>query len=113
MNNDWRHIPGFNGYLINSDGIVMSHKRFNSYPNGYFIQFRDGYYTLTNMDNKRVRMTPKELLELCDKYPDYAYSGGKGVYKGSRNLIRPAKDGKVHISKFFRPAEISDRELKE
>ena len=114
MNNDWRHIPGFNGYMINSDGFVLSYKHFNTYPNGRFIQTDEyGYYTLTNMDNKRVKMKPQKLLELCEKDPEYAYSGGKGTYKGSRNLIRPAKDGKIHISKFFNPAKISDRELKE
>ena len=110
MNNDWRHIPGFNGYMINSDGFVLSFKNFNKNPNGQFLKHNNGYYTLTNNENERKRVHYTELLKLCDEADSNIGATG-GTYKGSRNLIRPAKDGKVHISKFFKPTEISDKEL--
>ena len=110
MKNDWKHIPGYNGYMINSDGFVLSFKNFRKYPNGQFIKHNNGYYVLSNNENKRERVHYSYLLELC-KNTDKNISAGTGTYKGSRNLIRPAKDGKIHISKFFRPSEISNKEL--
>ena len=109
MAENWRHIPGFNGYFVNENGLVLSFKNFNKYPNGQLLKHKNGYYNLSNNKNERVRIHYSELLNLCNN--SNTISLGQGTYKGSRNLIRPAKDGKVHISKVFRPGKISDIEL--
>ena len=111
MNNDWQHIPGFNGYMINSDGFVLSFKNFRKYPNGQYLKHTNGYYVLSNNQNERKRMHYSELLDLCNNTDKHIAADPNKTYKGSRNLIRPAKDGKVHISQFFKPSQISDKGL--
>ena len=91
----WYMIEGFNGYEINKDGVVRSMKMMNAKP-GHHIKLydedKDGnpidppYYILSNNFNKRVKMTPEELLNIV------FHSGlplkprkEEAVYMGSRN----------------------------
>lgn len=81
----WYMIEGFNGYEINEEGVVRSMKRMNAYP-GYLLKKDDeGYYTLTNNRNKRVKMSPRELLDIVfnsgiplkPRTEDAVYLGGR------------------------------------
>lgn len=82
----WYMIEGFNGYEINEEGIVRSMKMMYANPGHHLKLSKEGYYTLSNNENKRVRKTPKELVNLV-------FHSGKpliprdenAVYLGSRN----------------------------
>ena len=82
----WYMIEGFNGYEINEDGQVRSMKMMNADPGHLMKLDDDGYYTLSNNQNKRVKITPRKLLNIV------FHSGlplkprkEEGVYLGGRN----------------------------
>lgn len=82
----WYMIEGFNGYEINENGEVRSMKMMNANPGHLLKLDKNGYYTLSNNQNKRVRKTPEQLLQLV------FHSGlplkprnENAVYMGSRN----------------------------
>lgn len=81
----WYMIEGFNGYEINEEGVVRSMKMMNANP-GHCIKLdKHGYYTLSNNENKRVRRTPQQLLDivfnsgnpLVPREDDAIYLGGR------------------------------------
>ena len=82
----WYMIEGFNGYEINEDGQVRSMKMMWKNPGHLLKLDKQGYYTLSNNENKRVRMKPEQLL-------DIVFNSGKplkprnenAVYMGGRN----------------------------
>lgn len=93
----WYMIEGFNGYEINKEGVVRSMKRMNACP-GHHIKLYDEdrygnpidppYYILSNNFNKRVKMTPEELLDivfnqghpLVPRRDDAIYMGGRNKH---------------------------------
>lgn len=82
----WYMIKGFNGYEINEEGIVRSMKMMNANP-GHLLKKDDyGRYTLSNNENKRVKVSSEELLQIV------FHSGiplvpreEDAIYLGSRN----------------------------
>lgn len=88
LNNLYYAIPGFNGYFINTDGVVKSMKMFKKYPNGIFLKYRhkDGnYYELSNDKNKRIRKKVNELLDLVINSRTIYVINDKETFCGSRN----------------------------
>lgn len=87
---EWYHIPGFNGYIINGYGDVRSLKFYNACPEGIYIKYHggkrnDGYYELSDNKNVRVKKSKKELLNLV-KNSENTYIQPEGtIYMGSRN----------------------------
>lgn len=81
----WYMIEGFNGYEINKDGVVKSMKRMYACPGHILKKDDDGYYTLTNNRNKRIKIKPEKLLdivfnqghELRPREQEYIYMGGR------------------------------------
>ena len=82
----WYMIKGFNGYEINEQGTVRSMKMMNANP-GYLIKLhKKGYYTLSNNENKRVKMTPGELLSIVfHEGNELVPRPDDAIYLGSRN----------------------------
>ena len=82
----WYMIEGFNGYEINEEGQVRSMKMMHKNPGHLLKPDKYGYYSLSNNENKRVRISPQELL-------DIVFNSGKplkprnenAVYMGGRN----------------------------
>lgn len=108
----WYMIEGFNGYELNENGVVRSMKMMNANP-GHLLKKDDyGYYTLSNNENKRVRIHPNELLNIVfhsghplRPRPDNAiYLGGRNKHFYFDEGIKPKPDSDVHImdlSKFI------------
>lgn len=98
LDNVWYHIPEFNGYVINNEGLVRSMKFFNSNPEGIYIKYTTrkngtGYYELSDYYNKRVKRSKEELLELVKTSPTLYMLNNDSVYIGSRNV------GSIHVKK--------------
>lgn len=80
----WYMIKGFNGYEINEKGQVRSMKMMNADP-GHLLKLNNGYYTLSDNQNKRVRRTPQQLLDivfnnglpLIPRNEEFIYMGGR------------------------------------
>ena len=99
----WYMIEGFNGYEINEHGTVRSMKMMWKNP-GHLLKLDDsGKYTLTNNFNKRIRITPKELLKIVFESghplkprPDNAvYMGGRNKHFYFDEGIYPKEGNKV------------------
>jgi hypothetical protein len=79
-------IDGFNGYELNELGQVRSMKMMWKNPGHLLKLDKSGHYTLTNNENKRVRITPEQLLQIV-------FHSGKplkprpenAIYMGGRN----------------------------
>lgn len=82
----WYMIEGFNGYEINKEGVVRSMKMMKSNPGHLLKQNKYGEYTLTNNRNERVRVTPRELLDIVfNSGHELRPRNENDVYLGSRN----------------------------
>lgn len=109
-------IPRFNGYelLITSTMsckdsylihlekedikgyfAVRSWKNFRKYPNGYYLPYIhysnstnrfSYYYELSDINNKRIRMTIAELCDLIRNHKEYNVTGHQNPI-GSRNRV--------------------------
>lgn len=98
----WYFIPGFNGYQINSEGIVRSMKMMHKDPGHKLVKDKSGKYILTNDNNKRVRISPEELMdmtfnsnkELNPVMDDVVYLGGRN--KAFTNNPNKKKDNKTY-----------------
>lgn len=76
----WYMIEDFNGYEINKEGQVRSMKMMYSNPWRLLKLDKNGDYTLTNNFNKRVKISPEELLDLV-------FNSGKKLYPREDNEI--------------------------
>lgn len=68
----WYRIPGFNGYEVNSNGVVRSFKNYNKYPYGYILKwYKNKPYTwqLTDNSNDRKVVTIDEIYKAIIDYP--------------------------------------------
>ena len=82
----WYMIEGFNGYEINKDGQVRSMKMMWKNPGHLLKLDKHGYYTLSNNENKRVRRTPKQLLNLVfNSGLELRPRNENEIYLGGRN----------------------------
>lgn len=82
----WYMIEGFNGYEINEQGIVRSMKMMNANPGHLLKLDKHGYYTLSNNENKRVRRTPQQLIDLVfNSGLPLVPRNENAVYLGGRN----------------------------
>ena len=82
----WYMIEGFNGYEINEEGVVRSMKMMNANPGHVLKLDKNGKYTLSNNQNKRVRITPQELLDIVfNSGNELKPRPENAVYLGSRN----------------------------
>lgn len=107
----WYMIEGFNGYEINENGTVRSMKMMWKDPGHLLKLDKYGYYTLSNNENKRVRITPNELLNLVfnsglplKPRPDNAvYLGGRNKHFYFDEGIHPKDENnyKMDFSKFI------------
>lgn len=107
----WYMIKGFNGYEINKDGVVRSMKMMNSNPGHHLKLRKDGKYELTNNFNKRVRISPKELLDivfnnglpLVPRSENAVYLGGrnKRFYFDEGIYPKDDNDTRLDFSKFI------------
>lgn len=103
----WYMIEGFNGYELNEQGVVRSMKMMWKNPGHVLKLDKYGCYTLTNNFNKRVRITPKELLKIVfDSGHPLKPRPDNAVYMGGRNKkfyydegVYP-KDGKPAMMDF-------------
>lgn len=89
LDNTWYHIPGFNGYVINTSGDVKSLKFMNANPDGipikYYNNKNGGYYILSDDKNVRRKRTKEELLDIVRNNKSlYIFKEGT-IYMGSRN----------------------------
>ena len=81
----WYMINGFNGYEINEKGEVRSMKMMWKNP-GHLLKLNNGKYTLTNNENKRVRISPQELLDIVfNSGNELKPRSEEAVYLGGRN----------------------------
>ena len=109
----WYMIEGFNGYEINEIGQVRSMKMMHTNP-GHLLKLSDeGYYTLSNNQNKRVRKTPQQLLDLVfnsglplvPRKEEYVYMGGRnkrGFFDDTlKNKKGETQNIKMDYSKFI------------
>lgn len=62
----WYDIPGFNGYQLSTTGHIRSLKHFKKYPFGMLIKHQNGYFTLTDCNNKRTRISYNKICELVN-----------------------------------------------
>lgn len=86
MDDIWYMIPGFNGYEINKSGQVRSMKMMYADPGHIMKQNKYGYYTLSNNENKRIRISYDELYDITFNSGEKMYTRiDKEVYMGSRN----------------------------
>lgn len=82
----WYMIEGFNGYEINERGNVRSMKMMYADPGHLLKLDKSGRYTLSNNENKRVKITPKELLDIVfNSGHDLVIRPDDAVYLGGRN----------------------------
>lgn len=82
----WYMIEGFNGYEINKDGQVRSMKMMYANPGRLLKMDKHGYYTLSNNENKRVRIHKDELLRIVfHSGLDLVPRPENAVYLGGRN----------------------------
>jgi hypothetical protein len=86
----WYHIPGFNGYVINNCGDVKSFKFFKSSPNGIILSRKtdkegSDYYVLTNDKNIRQKISVDKLLQLMRNTKDLYTQPEGSSYVASRN----------------------------
>jgi len=82
----WFMIKGFNGYEINEEGTVRSMKMMYKDPGHLLKLDKYGRYTLTNNENKRVKITPKELLDIVfNSGNELIPRDENAVYLGGRN----------------------------
>ena len=82
----WYMIEGFNGYEINEQGQVRSMKMMHKNPGHLLKLDKYGYYTLSNNENKRVRKTPQELIQLVfNSGLPLKPRNENAVYMGGRN----------------------------
>lgn len=107
----WYMIEGFNGYEINEKGTVRSMKMMWKNP-GHLLKLDDyGYYTLSNNENKRVRITPKQLIDIVfnsglplkPRPDDAIYMGGRNKHFYFDEGIYPKDENnyKMDFSKFI------------
>lgn len=82
----WYMIEGFNGYEINENGQVRSMKMMHADP-GHLLKIdKKGYYTLSNNENKRVRIHKDKLLEIVfHSGLDLVPRPENAIYMGGRN----------------------------
>lgn len=108
----WYMIDGFNGYEINENGDVRSMKMMWKNPGHLLKKDKYGYYTLTNNFNKRVRISPEELLRIVfhsgnplrPRPEDAVYLGGRNKRFYFDEGIYPTPDSntvKVDFSQFI------------
>lgn len=104
----WFMIEGFNGYELNENGEVRSMKMMHANPGHLLKQDKNGDYTLSNNENKRVKISPEELLHIVfhsghplRPRPDNAiYMGGRNKRFYFDEGIKPKPDSNVHIMDF-------------
>lgn len=118
----WYRIPQYNGYEIvfskyystpnsvqynfRGDRCIVtlrSWKNFNQYPNGYVLPYFHynsrkkkwkEYYELTNLSNKRDRITIHAIIRLIEDY-DLDYTTEQRIPNpGSRNRVRMSTNKK-------------------
>lgn len=103
----WYMIEGFNGYEINNNGQVRSMKMMWKDP-GHLLKIdKYGKYTLTNNENKRVRISKQQLLDivfnsglpLVPREDDAIYLGGRNKHFYFDEGIYP-KDENNYIMDF-------------
>ena len=83
---EWYMIKGFNGYEINREGQVRSMKMMYADPGHLLKLDKNGYYTLSNNENKRVRITPKKLLDIVfNSGLELVPRPENAIYMGGRN----------------------------
>lgn len=105
----WYMIKGFNGYEINDEGIVRSMKMMYANPGHILKKDKHGYYTLSNNENKRVRMLPQQLLDIVfnsDEPPmvrpdDAVYMGGRNKRFYFDNTLKNSKGHVQNIQMDF------------
>lgn len=118
----WYRIPYYNGYEIylsqfwaceNSVkyricntpvyATVRSFKNFNKYPNGYILPYAHYnektkktkyYYELTDLSNKRKRLTIQTILSIIENYDLDTVTDQEARNIGSRNRVRWNTDEK-------------------
>lgn len=82
----WYMIEGFNGYEINENGEVRSMKMMHADPGHLLKLDKNGYYNLSNNENKRVRRTPQQLLDLVfNSGLPLVPRKDEAIYMGGRN----------------------------
>lgn len=86
----WYHIPGFNGYVINTEGRIKSMKNFKKYPGGIYIKYNSrkdggGHYELSDDKNVRQKKSKEELLDLVINSSTLYTLDDDKTYIGSRN----------------------------
>jgi hypothetical protein len=86
----WYTIPGFNGYEINSEGLIRSMKFMNVAPEGYIITSYPSrgrrYVKISNDNNEVVKMFIDELIQISVNENNKYLRNTHDNYKGSRNL---------------------------
>ncbi|MDD3121876.1 MAG: hypothetical protein PHC62_00005 [Candidatus Izemoplasmatales bacterium] len=84
----WYHIPGFNGYQINKEGVVRSMKMMWANPGHLLKRTSNGNaYVLTNDSNVRKTVRIKTLLDLTFKDQKPIACLDDEVYLGGRNKV--------------------------
>ena len=82
----WYMIEGFNGYEINKEGTVRSMKMMYANPGRLLKLGKDDCYTLTNNENKRVRISRTKLLDIVfNSGLELVPRPDNAVYLGGRN----------------------------
>lgn len=103
----WYMIEGFNGYELNENGQVRSMKMMWKDP-GHLLKIdKYGKYTLTNNENKRVRVSRRQLLDivfnsglpLVPREEDAVYLGGRNKHFYFDEGVKP-KDENNHVMDF-------------
>lgn len=107
----WYMIEGFNGYEINKDGQVRSMKMMYANPGHLLKMDKKGYYTLSNNENKRVRIKREKLLDIVfNSCNDLIPRSDDSIYMGGRNKkfyfdegVNPKYDNpyRMDLSKFI------------
>lgn len=111
-NRVWFYIPNYNGYELSNDGYIRSMKHWRKYPFGLIIRpDKNGYYELSNNQNKRVKVKMEEILELIKNNPYHVTGYPRKTYmvdRSSRNQAyfikdkqpKPQPDNTVKHAKF-------------
>lgn len=110
----WYQIPGFNGYEMSDYGFVRSMKFFQRAPVGILIKpDKKEYYTLSNNNNDRIKISRMDLWDLvCNNpnpHPSYprrtnqtdCYSRNRRMFLADQDVTMygPGGEGKSWVVK--------------
>ena len=62
----FKHIPGYNGYIISNYGTMISFKHYKKYPNGYLLRpDKHGKYEISNTRHDRIKESVEYFIDLA------------------------------------------------